>query len=117
LEELSIQLANKYERWPKPTNQHPNTLCGNCKGYSHLAIECPSPQLVPNAIDNKCGYCGKNHPLLQCLHLQAIMGITPNKPTNQKTSWDVNQVNANMGLVPHNKIGNKISHPTISTKC
>jgi hypothetical protein len=24
------------------------------------------------------------------------MGITLNKPTNQKTSWDVNQMNTNM---------------------
>jgi hypothetical protein len=38
--------------------------------------------------------------MLQCLHLQGTMGITPNKQTNQKTSWDVNQVNANMGLIP-----------------
>jgi hypothetical protein len=82
LEELLIQLANFFFKWPKPTNQRPNTLCCNCKGYGHLAIECPSPQLVPNAIDNKCGYCGKNHPMLQCLHLQVAMGITPNKPTN-----------------------------------
>jgi hypothetical protein len=71
LEELSIQLANKKEGRPKPTNQHPNTWCGN----GHLGIECPSPQLVPNAIDNKCGYCGKNHPMLQCLHLQVAMGL------------------------------------------
>jgi hypothetical protein len=27
-------------------------------------------------------------------------GITPNKPTNQKTSWDVNQLNTNMGPIP-----------------
>jgi hypothetical protein len=37
--------------------------------------------------------------MLQCWHLQVVMGITPNKPTNKKTSWDVNQVNANMGLI------------------
>jgi hypothetical protein len=27
------------------------------------------------------------------------MGLTPNKPTNKKTSLDVNQANANMGLI------------------
>jgi hypothetical protein len=56
--------------------------------------------LVPNAVDNKCGYCGKNHPMLQCWHLQATMGITANKTTNQTTIWDANQMNADMGLVP-----------------
>jgi hypothetical protein len=59
---------------------------------------------VLNVVDNKCGYCGKKHPMLQCWHLQVVMGITPNKPTNKKTSWDVNQVDANMGpiLSPQN---------------
>jgi hypothetical protein len=37
LEELPIQLANKKEGQLKPTNQRPNTWCGNCKGYGHLA--------------------------------------------------------------------------------
>jgi hypothetical protein len=37
--------------------------------------------------------------MLQCWHLQLAMGITPNRPINDKTSWNVNQVNANMGLV------------------
>jgi hypothetical protein len=99
LEELSVQLANK-KGHPKPTNQWPNTWCGNYKGYGHLTTECPSPQLVHNAIDNKCGYSGKNHPMLKCWHLQAVMEIIPNKPTNEQTSWDVSQVNANMGPIP-----------------
>jgi hypothetical protein len=38
--------------------------------------------------------------MFKCWQLQTIMGITPNKPTNQETSWDVNQVKANMGRIP-----------------
>jgi hypothetical protein len=44
------------------------------------------------------------------------MGIILNKPTNQKTSWDVNQMNTNMDRFIHNKIGNNISPPIIDTK-
>jgi hypothetical protein len=39
----SIGQQKKKDGQNQPTNQHPNTWCGNCKSYGHLVIESHPP--------------------------------------------------------------------------
>ena len=73
LTKLSVKVMKGAPKRTQVTNERTNIWCTNCKGHSHVANECPTPQ----GIRIKCTYCGGNHSMSECWNL------TPQRPVNQ----------------------------------
>ena len=79
--ELVVQVISGKDKRPKPTNQRTNVWCSNCRGHSHLPIECPTP--IGSAMEGPiCTFCGGSHPVSKCWNLRKV--VTQVQAQNQE---------------------------------